>query len=546
VDAKGLPQLGKKEIRKGERTFFLRPGESLEDNKVKKVFVLSPEEALLLRALEEYEGKLPGDRWMVYGPNYFIPSVEVEVLEKRSSIPLDKNEGIYVRNIKTGQVRKEMGKSYMLEAFEELCPKDLPGIVEKLLSRDVRIDKSEAAGGALPLPRDKTKVVTLRLPHNSACQVYDYKEKKSRVVFGPDLIALEYDEQFTVLSLSGGQPKQNHQVKSLVLLLGPGFMTDVIQVDTADHAKLQIKMAYKWQFTATKEEGHKLFTHPDFVGDVCKTMASKVRSAVAANNFDHFHKNSTQIIQAAIFEGQHSVLFPTNTLVVSAVDVQSVDPTDQKTRNSLMKSVQLAIEITTKSQEANARHEAERLDQEAQGLLTRSKLEENAKAEKIKEELLKLRVENNTIEATGKARAEAMARTEAARIEAQANVEQAKLKAQAIKIKVDVDLDLQKKKQNFGIEHQKKLDELELLKKKVLTEIESKKFKAMVDAIGSQTISAMARAGPELQAKLLGGLGLKSVMITDGSSPINLFNTANGLVANPGKGRKPKEDDFGF
>lgn len=40
----------------------------------------------------------------------------------------------------------------------------------------------------------------------------------------------------------------------------------------------------------------------------------------------------------------------------------------------------------------------------------------------------------------------------------------------------------------------------------------------------------MARAGPETKAKLLGGLGLKGFLVTDGKNPINLFNTANGFV----------------
>jgi hypothetical protein len=43
-------------------------------------------------------------------------------------------------------------------------------------------------------------------------------------------------------------------------------------------------------------------------------------------------------------------------------------------------------------------------------------------------------------------------------------------------------------------------------------------------------LRAIAAAGPELQVRLLQGLGLKSMLITDGRSPINLFNTANGLV----------------
>ena len=76
--------------------------------------------------------------------------------------------------------------------------------------------------------RDKTRVITYRVPHNgelgrltlglarraglprlhantslpAACvQIYDYKAKKARVCFGPDLIKLDYEEQFTVLSL---------------------------------------------------------------------------------------------------------------------------------------------------------------------------------------------------------------------------------------------------------------------------------------------------------------------------------------------------------
>ena len=47
--------------------------------------------------------------------------------------------------------------------------------------------------------------------------------------------------------------------------------------------------------------------------------------------------------------------FSQNLLVISSVDIQSVEPVDQRTRDALQKSVQLAIEITTNSQEAAAR-----------------------------------------------------------------------------------------------------------------------------------------------------------------------------------------------
>lgn len=48
-------------------------------------------------------------------------------------------------------------------------------------------------------------------------------------------------------------------------------------------------------------------------------------------------------------------IFSQNNLVVTSVDIQSVEPVDQRTRDALMKSVQLAIEITSNSQEAAAR-----------------------------------------------------------------------------------------------------------------------------------------------------------------------------------------------
>ena len=52
----------------------------------------------------------------------------------RKSIPLNENEGIYVRNIQSGQVRSVMGpQSYMLQANEELYEKSLTPLVEDLL-----------------------------------------------------------------------------------------------------------------------------------------------------------------------------------------------------------------------------------------------------------------------------------------------------------------------------------------------------------------------------------------------------------------------------
>jgi len=388
-------------------------------------------------------------------------------------------------------------------------------------------------------PRDKTKVVSFRVPHNAAVQIYDYKEKRARIVFGPELVLLGPDEQFTQLNLSGGKPKKANQIRALVLLLGPDFMTDVVTVETSDHARLSLTLSYNWHFEVVRdnsESAARIFSVPDFVGDACKAIASRVRGSVAQVPFDTFHRESAHIIRLAVFGKNEDAkirdrfLFPSNNLVITNIDIQSVEPVDQKTRDSLQKSVQLAIEITTKSQEAAARHEAERREQEARGRLERQKIQDEAEAEKARAGLLLLQAASAAVESTGQAKAEAQARAEAAEIEGRAGVKQAQLKAEAMKIESDAELLQTKSRQEGEVEHRSKIDNLEINKAEKLADIESKKFKNIVDAIGANTIRDIAQAGPEMQAKLLGGLGVKSLLITDGNSPINLFNTANGLV----------------
>ena len=41
---------------------------------------------------------------MIRGPLEYVPPVQLEVVNKQKAIPLDENEGIYVRDIKTGKV----------------------------------------------------------------------------------------------------------------------------------------------------------------------------------------------------------------------------------------------------------------------------------------------------------------------------------------------------------------------------------------------------------------------------------------------------------
>jgi major vault protein len=557
----GKPQLGMREVRKGRLSFFLHPGEWL-DGGIREVYVLEEREALLLRAREAFkdrppdasdDGQIverkPGDLWMIEGPVDYIPPVQVEVLELRRAIPLDKNEGLYVRDVQTGELRLVRGpQAYLLNPYEELWEKELPPVVEDLLvqKRDPIAERGKYMAGdeeseaEVPLPeRDKTRAVVFHVPQNAAVQIHDYKARTARVVFGPDIVMLGPDEAFTVLSLSGGKPKRPNVIKSLALLLGPDFMTDIFTVETADHARLQLQLSYNWYFDVSRDDedgARRLFQVPDFVGDACKAVASRVRGMVAGTRFDEFHRNSAKIIRTAVFgvdeDGRvrEEFRFKANGLVITNIDIQSVEPVDEETLKSLQKSVQIAIQITTDAQEAAARHDAERIEQEAKARLERQRIVDQREAEAERKKLLELEAENAAIEETGRATAEARAKAEADRIQGEAAVNLARREAEATRVRQEMELAQLKARQEAERLHQEALNALGVEKAERMAEIRSAEFKQKIEALGRETVTAIANAGPELQAKLLGSLGLQSVLITDGRSPINLFGTATGLI----------------
>uniref|UniRef100_A0A0R3T9X5 Major vault protein n=1 Tax=Rodentolepis nana TaxID=102285 RepID=A0A0R3T9X5_RODNA len=552
----------------GEKSFFLQPGESLLDG-IQDVYVLSEEDGLVLKALENFidgdkvrislrngeNQRLAGEEWMLVGPQEYVPPIEVQVVKSQKAIPLADNEGIYVRDRITGKVRSVVGTTYMLTQNEELWEKSLSPAVEELLrsTKDPLADRSvvgasarkQAGRGPMNIQNessklDATRVVSYKVPHNAVAQIYDYKRKRARFAFGPDLVMLDADEEFTVLSLSGGKPKRPNLIRSLCLLLGPDFCSDSLVVETADHARLSIQLSYNWQFEISPErtydEASKLFSLPDFIGDFCKALAARVRGAVASVTFDKFHKNSASLIREAVFgkdaEGNvnERFVFPQNNLVITSVDIQSVEPVDQRTRDALMKSVQLAIEITSNSQEASARHEAERLEQEARGRLERQKIEDEASAEEARRSLLELQVQLATLESTGQARAEAQSKAEAMRIASQAEVEKARLEAEADAIKTSSELNRLRSARETELEYLVKKNEIFLQRRRQELEMETDFYLKRVAAIGSENLRDIACSGAERDVRMLKALNLKSTLITDGKTPVNLLDATAGLI----------------
>ncbi|KAI6655628.1 Major vault protein alpha-like [Oopsacas minuta] len=547
----GHNKLGRRLVVKGRISFFLRPGERLE-NGIQQDYLLEADQSLLVQATEEFteEGeerrvRQSGEKWLILGPCEYIPDQSTSVIAKRKALSLNQNEGVYVRNVTDGKIRSVLGpQCYILKADEELYEKPLSPECEKILkqggysstSDDVRkiayfensIDPILSSG-----KRDRTKVITYRCPHNTAIQVYDYVNKTSRVLFGPDLVMLQPHENFNVLSLSAGKPKMEGALKSLCLMLGPDYITDSIIVETSDHARLSIFYSVNNHFEYDRnnpEQVESLFALPDFIGFAARHIASRVRASVSQINFDNFHKHSAAIVSRSVFGvdaegniGQY-YKFPANNLVITNIDIRNIEPEDKHMRDSLFKSVTMAIEIAINSTEAAAQHDAERLEQKARGLLERQKLTNEQEKEKARKQLLLLQAECAAIESSGMAKAEAQALAEKMLIECKSEIEVSKLKAEANEIELDSKISFIKKSQAAEIKYQTELFVLDRDKTKSMAEIEINKFGCMVDSLGSGTLRAIGQAGPTTQKMLENTLGYKKLLSSGTTNPLTLFS----------------------
>jgi len=99
VDQFGNSQLGQKKLITGETSFFLHPLESIEGG-VKDAILLGAEDALLLRANEFFVDERnvprnPGSSWLIYGPTFYIPALQVQILEQRKAILQLEPLGLY-------------------------------------------------------------------------------------------------------------------------------------------------------------------------------------------------------------------------------------------------------------------------------------------------------------------------------------------------------------------------------------------------------------------------------------------------------------------
>lgn len=407
---------------------------------------LRPDRGLHLRVVKSFEatdeGPVPAGRYRAGQEHflsgrdgYFFPSEVLEVLGEVSSIPLAEKEAVYVRELATGQIRTVSGPIAFLPDPTRVQ------VVRRPLDAETKrrwglTRHDEGRAPAITIPPSTAVLVTART--------------RREVVRGPQVRILDFDEELGVLSLSTGTPKTDAAVLTTCFLQIDGNkVSDVLEVQTSDHVRLEVRLSYRVGFNSTAgADDARWFNVGNYVALLCDHLGSVVRAAVRSTPIERMHAQSAEVLRTAVLGSKSSDKragreFMENGMLVYDVEVLELRILDDEV-DALLTHAQRA----TITAEVERRREALRLETEqARQLVDRAvhasqretfvaelALEEARRA--LNEARATANVEATRIETVGKATSDAEALSVTSQAHAEARARMAALDARALESQV--------------------------------------------------------------------------------------------------------------
>ena len=220
--------------------------------------------------------------------------------------------------------------------------------------------------------------VLLNVWPNFAVQVVN-RVGDRRIVEGPKIVMLDYDETLDVLEFSTGKPKHDHELmKTVYLQTKNNVVSDIITVETKDLIEVNIRISYKVDFEG---DPTKWFSVSDYVKLLTQHMRSVIRNSVKKLNIEEFYESAADIIRDVILGENDKKTgkrvgreFEENNMKIYDVEVLNMEIGDNKISNMIINNQH---DIVKKNLEGIA------MQKDAEF----SKKEEGFKREKIAEDL---------------------------------------------------------------------------------------------------------------------------------------------------------------
>jgi major vault protein len=186
-------------------------------------------------------------------------------------IGIDQKSGIYVRDLDTGEVRLVRGKqSYLVDPRKEVqITRTIPADEWNLWIAASEPHKYTDLSVTTPW------AISVIVPHNTA--VLATSADGQRVIQGPCVTLLGYEETLTPILLSTGTPKQDDEpLRTCFLRTNGNRVSDLITVETADFVKISVRVSYSVTFLP--EHKDRWFNHVNYIQVMCEHLRSLIRS----------------------------------------------------------------------------------------------------------------------------------------------------------------------------------------------------------------------------------------------------------------------------
>lgn len=351
-----LPPIGTERIVRGTERSFYVPVSGLEvvplhGAYVRRAWRMEPSAGLHLRVVKPFiasdgypvppgEYEAGQDLFLRGREGVFFPTESLEVVDAVEAIPLAENEGIYVRDLKSGAVRIVEGPtSFLPDPTKE-------EVVHRALSPEQR---------ALWGVEDPDRAPAIYVPPSTAVMIV--AKDRREVVTGPRTRILAFEENLEMLTLSTGRPKTDEEMLPTCFLQIEGNkVSDVVRVETKDHVELAILLSYRVSFV---DDPQRWFAVKDYVGLLCDHLSSIIRGSARHIPLEQLYATGTSAVRDAVLgprsedgvrEGRR---FSENQMWVYDVEVLAITILDGHVATLLSDAQRMAIvsEIARKKEE---------------------------------------------------------------------------------------------------------------------------------------------------------------------------------------------------
>ena len=467
--------------------------------------------------------KITGDVKLVQGPKMLLPDPRTEVIVKRvlndkavglwfpgNSEALSYNHSLREELDETQDEYIEASRSFGGRTKQTLLASTAAGMMADQMSRKSVYTKPRT----IKLDTKYEGAVLLNIWPNYAVQVVN-KSGERKVVQGPKVVMLQYDETLEKLELSTGKPKNDHSLMETVYLQTKNnVVSDIITVETKDLINVDIRISYRVDFEGDEK---KWFSVSDYVKLLTQHMRSLVRNAVKKITIEDFNDNATDIVRNTILgtakEGaKRGRSFEENGMKIYDVEILNLEIGDHEISEMLRDNQHSTVEQNLKIIGLKKDLEFEKQEQE----FKRQALDEKLKTSNKHTEVRLKEIQN----ATGVAKVEEENEAAAAKLKLANDVENQK----ALDIVSAAKLKRNKAHEDLVTALQKERSEIKIQEvERQMKAIQPQLIEAMIAQGNNQLADTLAK---NLSAKrggldnLFSGGGFAEILATVKGSPL--------------------------